>query len=260
MNYKDGVAFYTVFRKECQRIVRIWPQTLLPTYLMAMMYLFIFGQILGSRIGAVDGVAYVRYLAPGLIMMVVIINAYSNTSYALFSEKFCQSIEALMLSPIRPVCLIAAFVLAAVCRSMLVGCFVWLFIFFLGFGSIVHPLLLIMALLLTAIIFALVGMINAFYARTYDGIAFVPHVLLLPLIYLGGVFYPLHQLPVIWKMLSMINPIAYLIDVARFAMLGQIDFSLNLAWVVSVMVIVVLYWWCYTCQKNQCRYIQVGHG
>ena len=152
-----------------------------------------------------------------------------------------------MLSPMRSSCVIAAYVSAAVCRGLLVGLAVWLLALCLGYVVMAHVLLLCVILLATACVFALLGMINAFYARTYDGIAFVPQVVLMPLIYLGGVFYPLQQLPLFWRHVSLFNPIAYLIDLARFAMLGYADFSLSLATLVTGICIVVLYAWCYNC-------------
>lgn len=217
------VALVTLLRREWGRIFRIWPQTLLPSVVTTGLYMMIFGHVVGDRIGPLHGVSYGTYIIPGLLMMSVITNSFSNTVFSLFGAKFQRFIEEMLGSPMHRGVLLAGFVWGGVCRGMMVGGLVW------GIGwcwqpiPMAHPLLAVGSLLMAAILFSTLGFINALFATTFDDINLLNTFLLTPLTYLGGVFYSVSFLPPIWQTLSYLNPIFYLVNVLRYAMLGHAD-------------------------------------
>lgn len=222
------ISFYTMLRKDMVRIFRIWVQTFLPSIITSSLYFLVFGTVLGSRIGTMQGVNYMTFVVPGLVMLAIVMNAYSNTSFTFFQSKFfARSIEEILVSPTPPWVMIAGFIAGGVIRGILVGALVLLVsLFFTGLHLTIANLAIILAFaILTAFVFSLAGLVNGIYAKSIDGINIVPTFVLTPLVYLGGVFYSIHSLPDWWKAITYANPLFYLINGFRYGFLGQADIS-----------------------------------
>lgn len=231
------IAFYTILTKEVRRFMRIWMQTLLPPAITTGLYFVIFGTLIGSRIGEMQGYSYIQFVVPGLIMMSVLTNAYSNVVSSFFSNKFQHSIEELLVAPVPNWAILAGYVAGGVARGICVGVVVTILSLFFSKLHIQHWFVMISAVLLTSILFSLAGLINAIFARSFDDISIIPVFVLTPLTYLGGVFYSIDLLPPFWKALSQANPILYMVNAFRYGMLGISDvnvaFSLGMIFVFS---------------------------
>ncbi len=237
------ISFYTMLRKDIVRMFRIWVQTFLPSVVTSVLYFLVFGTILGSRIGSMQGVSYMTFVVPGLVMLAIVMNAYSNTSFTFFQSKFfARSIEEILVSPTPPWVMIAGFIAGGVVRGVLVGSIVMLVaLFFTHIQlSLLGALVVFAFALLTALVFALAGLVNGIYAKSIDGINIVPTFVLTPLVYLGGVFYSVHSLPAWWQTITYMNPLFYLINGFRWGLLGTADISPILASGVLVTLITIL--------------------
>ena len=184
----EWVAFSTIVRKEARRFLRIWSQTLLPPAISMSLYFIIFGSLIGSRIGSMGGYSYMQFMVPGLIMMAVLTNAYSNVVSSFFGAKFQRHIEELLVSPTSNHTILLGFVVGGVMRGICVGAIVTVLSLFFSKLHIQHVGITILILLLTSLLFSLLGFINAVYANNFDDISIVPTFVLTPLTYLGGVF------------------------------------------------------------------------
>ncbi|NIC07523.1 ABC transporter permease [Billgrantia bachuensis] len=236
-----AIALWTLVFKEIKRFTRIWPQTLLPPSITMAMYFIIFGSLIGSRIGEMDGFSYMDFIVPGLIMMAVITNSYSNVASSFFSNKFQRSVEEMMVSPMPNWVILTGFVLGGMARGLGVGLIVTLVSLFFTRISVAHPLLTIGVVVLTAALFSIGGFINALLANKFDDVSIVPTFVLTPLTYLGGVFYSISLLPTFWQNASLLNPILYMVNVFRHGFLGVSDIPVGWALAAIVAFIVVLF-------------------
>ncbi len=234
------VGYATIVRKEVTRIVRIWVQTLVPPAITMTLYFVIFGNLIGKRIGTMDGFNYMDFIVPGLIMMSVITNSYGNTVSSFFGAKFGKHVEEMLISPLPVVVILAGYVTGAVFRGVLVGLVVLGVSLFFTDLQVAHPLVTISVVLITAVIFALAGMVNAIFANKFDDISIIPTFVLTPLTYLGGVFYSISLLPEFWQKVSLANPILYMVNAFRYGILGVSDVSLTVAYSVSAIFVLVL--------------------
>ena len=219
-------SFYTMIRKDVVRMFRIWVQTFLPSVVTSTLYFLVFGTVLGSQIGQMQGVDYMVFVIPGLVMLAIVTTSYANTSFTFFSSKFfARNIEEILVTPTPPWIMIAGFIGGGVVRGVLTGGLVLLVsIFFTGLELAVHNLLVILGFaILTSLVFALAGLVNGIYAKTIDGINLVPTFVLTPLVYLGGIFYSVQQLPEWWQWITYANPLFYLINGFRYGFLGITD-------------------------------------
>lgn len=235
------IAFSTIVVKEIRRFMRIWPQTLLPPAITMALYFVIFGNLIGSRIGEMDGYDYMDFIVPGLIMMSVITNSYSNVVSSFFSLKFQKNIEEILVSPVPNWVVLLGYVTGGVVRGLAVGFIVTLLS--LGFTDLqIHNVAITASVvMLTAVVFALGGFINAVFARSFDDISIVPTFVLTPLTYLGGVFYSISLLPEFWQGVSQINPILYMVNAFRYGILGVSDISIINAFLMVAVSIVILF-------------------
>ena len=240
------VALKSIWIKEVTRFGRIWVQTLVPPVITMTLYFIIFGNLIGARIGDMQGVDYMQFIVPGLIMMSVITNSYSNVASSFFGAKYQHSIEELLVAPVPTHIVIIGFVGGGVARGICVGVLVTLISLFFVPLEIHSWWVIAVTLLLTAVLFSLGGLVNAIFAESFDDISIVPTFVLTPLTYLGGVFYPLTLLPPVWQVVSKINPIVYMISGFRYGFLGISDVSLTLTFSVLIAFTVVFYllsWW-----------------
>lgn len=241
--HKLWISFYTMIRKDVVRMFRIWIQTFLPSVITSSLYFLVFGTVLGSRIGEMQGVDYMTFVIPGLVMLSIVTTSYANTSFTFFSSKFfARNIEEILVSPTPPWVMIAGFVGGGVVRGLITGTLVLLVsMLFTGLSLSIHNLLIILFFaILTCLVFALGGLVNGIYAKTIDGINIVPTFVLTPLVYLGGIFYSVHSLPEWWQGITYVNPLFYLINGFRYGFLGISDISLTTSIGILVAMIAIL--------------------
>ena len=244
------VSFRTIVAKELNRFLRIWMQTLLPPAITMSLYFVIFGSVIGKRIGEMSGINYMSYIAPGIIMMAIITNTYGNVVSSFFGAKFQKHIEEILVSPTPNIVILAGYVTGGVCRGILVGLIVTVVTFFFTPLKIYSLLIASSVMLLTAVLFSLLGFINGIFAKKFDDIAIVPTFVLTPLTYLGGIFYSIDLLPPFWRDLSLINPVLYMVNAFRYGFLGISDISLFHAFSVICTFILILIFLCLYLMKK----------
>ncbi len=223
------MAFLTILVKEVRRFVRIWPQTLVPPAITVALYYVIFGSLIGSRIGPMGGFDYMQFVVPGLIMMAVITNSYANVVSSFFGAKFQHSIEELLVSPTPNWVILLGFTIGGVARGLCVGLIVTVLSLAFTQLHVEHPLLTVLVVFLTAVLFSMAGLINAVFANSFDDISIVPTFILTPLTYLGGVFYSIDLLPPFWRAVSQANPILHMVNAFRYGVLGVSDVHVGTA-------------------------------
>ena len=235
-----AVAYYTIVRKDIIRMLRIWSQTFLPSVVTMSLYYIVFGSFIGSQIAAIGGFSYIQFIVPGLVMMAVITNSYSNVVSAFFGAKFQRNLEELMVSPTPNWVVVLGFVSGGVFRGLVIGVLVLLTSLFFTHLTIFSLPILIAAVVLTSVLFSLAGLLNGMFAKTFDGVSIVPVFVLTPLTYLGGVFYSIHRLPPLWQNVSLFNPILYMVNAFRFGFLGVSDVSIFISFSLLIGLTIAL--------------------
>jgi ABC-2 type transport system permease protein len=238
------IAFETIVVKEVRRFSRIWVQTLVPPAITIALYFVIFGNLVGRRVGEMGGFQYMEFIVPGLIMMAVIQNSYSNVVSSFFSQKFQRSVEELLVSPVPNYVILSGFIVGGMARGLAVGAIVTSLALFFADIQVAHPLITISVVLLTSIVFSLAGFINAVFANSFDDISIIPTFVLTPLIYLGGVFYSAQLLPPFWQTVSALNPIFYMVNTFRYGFLGSSDVDVIWAFMILGIFAISLYAGC----------------
>jgi ABC-2 type transport system permease protein len=235
------IAFSTIARKEIRRFLRIWPQTLLPSAITMTLYLLIFGGLIGSRIGEMGGHRYMDYIAPGVIMMAIITNSYSNVVSSFFGARFSRYVEEMLVSPTPSQVILLGYVAGGVARGLGVGVVVTSVAIIFADLRIHHPGVIVGVVVLTSMLFSLAGFINAIFARNFDDISIIPTFVLTPLTYLGGVFYSIELLPPIWQKISLLNPVLYMVNAFRYGVLGVSDIPIGVAFTLVATFVATLY-------------------
>lgn len=238
------VCFITIVRKEIARFMRIWVQTVLPPAITMALYFVIFGKLIGPRIGLMDGFSYMQFIAPGIIMMAIITNAYSNVVSSFFGAKFQRHIEEILVAPVPTVIIVAGYVTGGVVRGILVGLLVTCVALFFTELRIHSVTTTVLVVILTATLFSLGGLINAIFAKKFDDISIVPTFILTPLTYLGGVFYSIQLLPDFWRTVSMANPVLYMVNAFRYGILGVSDIDVTTAFIVIGVFVILAFALC----------------
>ncbi len=241
-NYqKNWVAYKTLTRREIRRFTRIWVQTLIPPVITTSLYFLIFGKLIGNRIGPIEGVSYSEFIAPGLIMMAVLTNAYANVSGSFFSAKYQKNIEEQLVSSMPDALMILGYVSGGVLRGLFVGAIVAGVSLFFTHIRVEHLLATLSVAVLTATVFAFGGFLNGLFAKTFDDVSIVTTFILTPLTYLGGIFYSVSMLSPNWQIVAQFNPLLYIINGFRYSMLGISDIPLSTTLVVLLLLGAVLF-------------------
>jgi ABC-2 type transport system permease protein len=235
------VGLKTIIIREYGRIIRIWAQTIVPSAVTSALYFVIFGSLIGGRVGLMDGVPYMQYIAPGLIMMAVITNSYSNVVSSFFGAKFGKHVEEMLVAPLPNWVIVTGYVGGGVVRGMLVGGAVTAVSLIFSKLAVHHALVIFAAVLLTSIVFALGGFINAMFAKNFDQVNWIPTFVLTPLTYFGGVFYSISLLPQWAQHVSYANPILHMVNAFRYGFLGSSDVNVWLAFAIMLLAAVVLF-------------------
>jgi ABC-2 type transport system permease protein len=235
------IGFKTIVIREYGRIIRIWGQTIVPSVVTAVLYFAIFGSLIGRRVGVMGGFDYKQYIAPGLIMMSVITNSYGNVVASFFGAKFGKHVEELLVSPLPNWVIVAGYATGGLVRGVLVGIAVTIVSLVFTHLHVHHLLVVVSALLLTSLTFALGGFLNALFAKNFDQVNWIPSFVLTPLTYFGGVFYSISLLPDWARALSYANPILYMVNAFRYGFLGVSDVDIGGAFALMAAAAVVLF-------------------
>ena len=235
------IAFYTIVRKEVLRVIRIWIQTIVPPAITMTLYFVIFGNLIGTRIGVMGGYSYMQFIAPGIIMMSVITNSYGNVVSSFFGAKYGGHIDEMLISPMSNATIILGHIAGGVLRGLMVGGMVTIIALSFTNLELKFPLITFSMVLLSSIVFALAGFINALFAKKFDDIAIIPTFVITPLTYLGGVFYSINLLPEFWQSASKFNPILYMVNAFRYGILGASDIQINYAYIVVITFVIILF-------------------
>ncbi len=235
-----GNAFRTILTKEILRFARIWIQTVLPPMITTALYFVIFGQLIGSRLGEMDGHPYIDFILPGLVLMSVISNSYANVVSSFYNAKFQRHVEELLISPVPNWVILAGYVSGGVARGLVVGTAVTLVATAFTDVQVYSYPVTFAVFFLTSVLFATAGFVNAVFANSFDDISIIPTFVLTPLTYLGGVFYSVSLLPEFWQRVSLANPVLYMINAFRHGLLGVSDIDLPVALLLILGFIVAL--------------------
>jgi ABC-2 type transport system permease protein len=216
----NPIGLQTLFVKEVRRFLRVPGQTVLSPLISTTLYFVVFGVSLGGRMEEVTGQAYLPFIVPGLVFLGLANNAFLNTSSSLFIMKIQGTIVDLLVAPLGPSELLLGFVGGGMVRGLVVGLLTWgVALVFAGF-QLAHPLVTVGFLLGTAYVFSVLGLVTAMWAEKFEQINFFPTFVMLPLTFLGGVFYSISRLPEPWRTISHFNPMVYMVEGLRYGMLG----------------------------------------
>lgn len=239
------IALATMTRKEVSRIFRIWSQTLLPPIITTALYFMVFGTFLADRIGQIHGVSYAVFIIPGLIMLGVITNAFSNTASVTYMAKFQRNIEEVLVAPVPAWAVTLGFASGGVIRGLIIALITFVTTMFFVDLPVEHPVIAVLAILLTTLMFSFMGLVNGLFAKNFDGVSIVPTFVLTPLTYLGGVFYSADSLTGIWKTISHLNPIYHIVDLFRYGFIGQASGNIWIGFSVLVFGTIAFWVWGY---------------
>jgi len=237
---EDWISYKTIVRKEVTRFTRIWSQTLIPPVITQVLYFVIFGKFIGSQIRDIHGITYMAFIVPGLVMMSVINNSFSNVVSSFFSNKFQHSIEELLVSSTSNVVIVSGYVMGGVLRGLCVGSLVFAVSVFFTRPVIHHLGLIFVFIVLTSVVFSLAGLFNAIFAKSFDDISIFPMFVLTPLTYLGGVFYSVNDLPEFWQTISKCNPILYMVNGFRYGFYGISDVNIWTSLIILIFFMITL--------------------
>jgi ABC-2 type transport system permease protein len=241
MSYRYWIAYWTITRREVLRFSRIWVQTIVPPIVMVGLYFVIFGNLIGQRIGEMNGMNYIDFIMPGLVMMSIITNSYSNVVSSFYGSKYSRHIEEMQIAPIPNVIILLGYITGGVVRGLSVGIAVTLVSMIFTDFSMHSPMVILIIALLTSILFSLAGLINGVFANSFDHVSIVPTFVLTPLTYLGGIFYSIKMLPELWQQISLANPILYMVNSFRYGFRGISDIDLTVAILVILGFIALLF-------------------
>jgi len=240
-NRQAFIALQSIIVKEITRYFRIWIQTLLPPAITMTLYFVIFGKLIGSRVGMMEGVSYMEYITPGIIMMSVITNSYSNVASSFYSAKFQRNIEELLVAPVPTLFILLGYVFGGVSRGLITGVIVTLVASQFVELQIHNYAVVFFVIFLTSMMFATAGLVNAVFAKSFDDILIIPTFVLTPLTYLGGVFYSIKMLPEFWQNISLANPVLYMVNGFRYGFIGFSDIPIEHAMILISVFIVSLF-------------------
>ncbi|HEX2410379.1 MAG TPA: ABC transporter permease [Solirubrobacteraceae bacterium] len=229
--------------REVLRVLKLWTQTVAAPILSSALFILVFGLSLGERIRQIDGVPYDRFIVPGLIAMAMAQAAYANNSASVFQARFDRYLNDVLAAPMRAWEVNLSLNLGGAVRALLIGAGLAAIALPITGVSVAHPLVLVLSLLLLLALFCSFGVVVGIHAESWDHTAFVTNLVILPLSFLGGVFYSIDALPSPWLEISHANPIFYLINAVRYGFLGTADVSVALSLAVTAAMATVCVAW-----------------
>ena len=232
----NRIGFITFTGREVHRFLSLYNQTLVPGLLTTVLYIVVFGNALGSRIGEIKDVAYMHYIIPGLAMMNVITNAGSNSSSSLFQAKMLKFIDDILITPLSGMEVATGYILGGMLRGVING----ILVIFVGMAltgmQVAHPLEALVFLIVVGWTFGAIGLLIGIYAKSFDNIQMLMNFFITPLVFLGGVFYSIDMLPPFWRQVSLFNPLYYMINGLRHALLDIADTPAASSLLISVIM------------------------
>ncbi len=243
MNYH---AIKAIYRTEMTRMMRTVVQSIVAPVLSTSLYFVIFGAAIGSRITEIDGISYGAFIVPGLIMLSIMTESISNSSFAIYFPKFTGTIFELLSAPVSFVEVLLGYVGAAATKSVIIGLIILFTASFFVTIDIAHPALMLLFLLLISVSFSLFGFILGVWADGWEKLTIVPILVIMPLTFLGGTFYSISMLPPAWQTISLFNPVVYLISGFRWSFYENADvaIALSLGMVLGFLLLcLVAVWW-----------------
>ena len=191
----NWIGFYTLTKREISRFLMIWSQTILPTAITTLLYLFVFGFAIGRVLPKIGNFTYLEFIIPGLLMMGLITSTYSNNSTSIFMMKWLNFIEGILVSPISYIETVSAFIIGGIVRGLIIGTVVYLISLFFYSGGIFNPLLFIFLMVAISLIFSSLGLITGLWAEDWDQLNIFSSFIITPLVFLGGVFHSITLVP-----------------------------------------------------------------
>lgn len=236
----NWIGLVTILQREYDRMFRVATQVFVSPWISAFLYIVVFGSVLGSRISTIEGVEYIKFVFPGILMMNVIQSAFMASSSAIYFARFLKSIEEILVAPFSYIEMILGYTLSAVVRTVLIA--VGIMVIGLVFGAVnfSHPLVFLLVTILVSAIFALFGMIVGLWAKGFEQMSIVPTFVIMPFSFLGGMFYSVKMLPEAFQGVAKFNPFFYFTDLMRYSMIDYRESNLTLAWVVVIGLTIAL--------------------
>lgn len=239
----------TLIRREILRYVRRPYNTFLPPIITNTLYFAVFGVILGSRIGSVGGVDYIQFVLPGLVVLGAISNTFENASFSIFHGRWNEYIDAVVTSPLSYHEMVASYVASSALRGLITALLIVIIGLVFTTVTFAHPFYLIAFLLVITVLFGGLGVIGGLWARDFDYLTVMNQFLLRPLVFFGAVFYSLEVLPPLWRNVSLLNPMVYMVNGVRYGMIGVTEINPNRSLLVlasAAAVVLVVDWWLFS--------------
>jgi ABC-2 type transport system permease protein len=236
-------GLYWLSRRETLRVSKLWTQTVLAPVVASILFILVFGLSLGGRIRQVGDVDYQVFIVPGLIAMAMVQAAYANNASTIFQARFDRYIHDVLSAPMRPWQMTLGFTVGGVFRALAIGGALLVLAIPLVGVPVERPFALAAAVALALVLFSALGLVVGIYAETWDHTTFINNIVILPLVFVGGVFYSVDVLPAPWHELSHVNPLFYLVNAVRFGFLGESDVSVWLSLGVTAALAIPAYLW-----------------
>jgi len=240
----NWIGFYTLTKREISRFLKVWSQTILPTAITTLLYLFVFGFAIGRVLPDINGITYLEFIIPGLLMMGLITSTYANNSTSIFMMKWLNFIEGILVSPLSYIEMVGAFILGGIVRGLIIGTVVYLISLFFYSGSIFNPILFISLMIIVSLIFSSLGLITGLWADDWDQLNIWSTFIITPLVFLGGVFHSISLVPESLQIVTKMNPIFYMVDALRYSMLGISESNLALG--LPLIIILAVFFFFFT--------------
>ena len=232
-------AFSAIYLHEMDRFRRTLMQSLFSPVLSTSLYFIVFGSVIGGYVENIDGISYGSYIVPGLLMLTLLTQSISNTSFGIFFPKFNGTINEILAAPISTLETVLAFVGAGATKTLIVGAVIYFTATFFADVNVKYPMLMIFLLVLVSFTFALFGFLIGVVSKDFEQMSIIPSLVITPMVFLGGSLYSLEMLPPFWQTISYFNPVVYLIDSLRFSFYGISDFNIWIS-IGSMMLFLVI--------------------
>jgi len=239
-------AIIAIYKFEMARWGRTFLQSLVSPVIATSLYFVVFGAAIGSRITSIEGVPYGAFIVPGLIMLTLLTQSVANASFGIYFPRFTGTIYEHLSAPISPVEIVVGYVGAAATKSIIIGLIILATAALFVPLHIDHPLWMAGFLVLTAVTFSLLGFVIGIWADGFEQLQLVPLLIITPLTFLGGTFYSINVLPPIWRKISLINPVVYLVSGFRWSFYGTSDVSVEVSLAMIALFLAIclgLVWW-----------------
>ncbi len=235
-----STRFVALLKREIERYVRRPRNTFIPPFITNVLYFTVFGVILGERIAEIQGFSYILFILPGLVVLGTISNAFENSSFSIFHGRWNEYIHEVLTSPLSYTEIVAAYVTASVIRGIIIGIMIAVIGAFFTPVGIAHPLYLVAFMIVVPALFGSLGVIGGLWASDFDYLSVMNQFIIRPLVFFGGVFYSLEILPEVWRQVSLLNPMVYMVNGVRYGMLGYADVNPDTALIVLTAATVIV--------------------